>query len=157
MTQQDQPADRRGSGIGREIRNVRVNGAASLQELREFVSTLKGRRPQEVMGVVAGSGLIQGILISIVGSLMVLFLATAIPYFMLDEEPVAKKPPAPAKASNDSRQKSGKTRQPESSASDTTQTGDPVLDSLGIGETRNASPDENPLEKKLDNLLDGVK
>ena len=33
---------------------------------------------------------------------------------------------------------------------------DRALDALGIGETRTAQPDENPLEDKLDNLLDGI-
>ena len=39
----------------------------------------------------------------------------------------------------------------------TTISGDKTLDTLGIGETKVAKPDENPLDKKMDNLLDGIK
>jgi len=31
-----------------------------------------------------------------------------------------------------------------------------ATDAMGIGETKTADPDENPLENKLDSLLDGV-
>ena len=36
-------------------------------------------------------------------------------------------------------------------------TGDAVLDNLGIGETKDANPDVNPLGDKFDDLLEGVK
>ena len=35
--------------------------------------------------------------------------------------------------------------------------GNEAVDKMGIGETKTFDADENPLEKKLDNLLDGVK
>ena len=31
-----------------------------------------------------------------------------------------------------------------------------AIDAMGIGETKTADPDENPLEGKLDKLLDGI-
>ncbi|MFP6672902.1 MAG: hypothetical protein VB857_15945, partial [Pirellulaceae bacterium] len=34
---------------------------------------------------------------------------------------------------------------------------DDVMDKTGIGETKTFDADENPLEKKMDNLLEGVK
>ncbi len=90
MTSREEQDGRRSSGITRDIRAVRDNGTASLQELREFVGTLKGRRPQEVMGIVAGNGLVQGIGISAIGFVVVLLVFTAIPFFLASDESVAK-------------------------------------------------------------------
>ena len=33
---------------------------------------------------------------------------------------------------------------------------DRAIDAMGIGETRTADPDKNPMEDKLDKLLDGI-
>jgi len=33
---------------------------------------------------------------------------------------------------------------------------DRAIDAMGIGETRNADPNKNPMEDKLDKLLDGI-
>ena len=43
-------------GIMGDVQSVKRNGAASLEELREFIGSLKGRKPQEVMGEVAAVG-----------------------------------------------------------------------------------------------------
>lgn len=154
MNDRDQQADQRpASGIGRDLRSARDNGKASLQELREFVGTLKGRRPQEVMGIVAGNSLVKGIEMSAIGFVVVLLVFTAIPFYLAGDEPAAKKSPASAASSKTSQQPAtGKEAQ-----TGTANSRDDVMDKTGIGETKTFDADENPLEKKLDNLLDGVK
>ncbi len=160
MNDPGQPDNRGGgSGIGRDLRSVRDNGSASLRELREFITHLKGRRPQEVMGMVTSNGLVQGIVISAASFAVLLLLFTAIPFFLADEEPVAGKAPAPAakvKSDQSAGQSQGagdkKQEQAGSNAA-----GENVSNALGIGETKASSLEENPLENKLDNLLDDVK
>ena len=88
---QQQEQSQRNRGIIGDVQSVRHNGVASLTELREFIGSLKGRKPQEVMGDVASNGLVQGILLSTVGFVVILLLFTVIPFFMADEEPVAQK------------------------------------------------------------------
>ncbi|MFP6604051.1 MAG: hypothetical protein VB862_16070 [Pirellulaceae bacterium] len=154
MNDRDQQPDQRpASGIGRDLRSARDNGKASLQELREFVGTLKGRRPQEVMGIVAGNSLVKGIEMSAIGFVVVLLVFTAIPFYLAGDEPAAKKSPASRASSKTSQQPAtGKQAQ-----TGTANSRDDVMDKTGIGETKTFDADENPLEKKLDNLLDGVK
>ena len=160
MNDRDQQADQRpASGIGRDLRSVRDNGNASLQELREFVGTLKGRRPQEAMGIVAGNSLVKGIEMSAIGFVVVLLVFTAIPFYLAGDEPAAKKSPASAASSKTSKPPAN-TQQPATGKQAQTvpaNSRDDVMDKTGIRETKPFDPDENPLEKKLDNLLDGVK
>ncbi len=156
MNDPGQPDNRGGgSGIGRDLRSVRDNGSASLRELREFITHLKGRRPQEVMGMVTSNGLVQGIVISAASFAVLLMLFTAIPFFLADEEPVAGKatPPA-AKVKSDQSQGAGDKKQEQAGSN---AAGENVSNALGIGETKASSLEENPLENKLDNLLDDVK
>ena len=47
-----------------DVKNLKENGSASLDELREFLKTLKARSPQEVIGIVKTSLLIQSLAIS---------------------------------------------------------------------------------------------
>ena len=158
MNDPGQPDNRvGGSGIGRDLRSVRDNGTASLQELREFITQLKGRRPQEVMGMVTSNGLVQGIVISAASFAVVLLLFTAIPFFLADEEPVAGKatPPAAKVKSDQSAGQSQGAGDKEQAGSNAA--GENVSNALGIGETKASSLEENPLENKLDNLLDDVK
>ena len=69
-------------GIAADIRSVKHNGAASITELREFMRSLKGRKPQEAMEIASNNGLIRGLVISTIGFLVVLFVFTLIPFFL---------------------------------------------------------------------------
>ena len=159
MNDPGQPDNRHGgSGMGRDLRSVRDNGPASLRELREFITQLKGRRPQEVMGMVSSNGLVQGVVISTAGFVVLLLLFTAIPFFLADKEPVAGKTTAPA-AQAQPVQSTGQTQgagDKEQKQAGSNTAGENVSDALGIGETKASSLEENPLENKLDNLLDDV-
>lgn len=158
MNHQDQQAGGRpASGIGRDLRSVRDNGKASLQELREFVGNLKGRGAREVIGIVSGNSLVKGVEMAALGFVIVLLLFTAIPFYMAGDETVAKKSPA---ASTKTTPAPAKTKQQETDKQDqagAAETGNAVIDKTGIGETKQFDENENPLDKKFDNLLDGVK
>jgi len=147
-------------GILGDVQSVRHNGVASLAELREFIGSLKGRKPQEVMGDVASNGLVHGILLSTVGFVVILLVFTVIPFFMADEEPVAQKEKDSTVTSTSEENPEEQETTQETDAQAPTaegETGDAVLDNLGIGETKEANPDENPLGDKFNDLLEGVK
>ncbi len=148
-------------GILGDVQSVKRNGVASLAELREFIGSLKGRKPQEVMGDVASNGLVQGIVTSTIGFVVILIVFTAIPFFMAEDQPPAQKEVTPVVASpeeqpaeQDVADQGAADQQP---ASEGGATGDPLLDNLGIGETKESDPEENPLDDKFNDLLDGVK
>lgn len=136
----------------RELENVKQNGAASIEELKDFLSKLQGRSPQEVVGIVSASLLVRSMVISTLGVLAILVIFTLGPYVMYGP-PQAKKTAAvpPAAAA------------PAPAAAESAKSEEPVddkmkaLQKMGIDETKTAKPDENPLDKKFDNLLDGAK
>ena len=147
-------------GILGDVQSVRHYGVASLTELREFIGSLKGRKPQEVMGDVASNGLVQGVLLSTVGFVVILLVFTVIPFFMADEGSVAQKEDSSTvtTASEETPQQQEETQETDQQTPAPEEgTGDVVLDNLGIGETKDANPDENPLGDKFNDLLEGVK
>ena len=77
-------------GILGDVQSVKRNGAASLTELREFIGALKGRKPQDVMGEMASNGLVQGIIMSSIGFVVVLLVFTAFPFFLAEDEPLVQ-------------------------------------------------------------------
>lgn len=157
---QQHEQSQRNRGILGDVQSVRHNGVASLTELREFIGSLKGRKPQEVMGDVASNGLVQGVLLSTVGFVVILLVFTVIPFFMADEESVAQKEDSSTvtTASEETPQQQEETQETDQQTPAPEEgTGDVVLDNLGIGETKDANPDENPLGDKFNDLLEGVK
>ena len=45
-----------------EMKRLKTEASATTSELREFIRGLKGRSPQEVMGIMAGNSLMQAML-----------------------------------------------------------------------------------------------
>jgi hypothetical protein len=154
----DQLAAARSSfGPINDLRSVRSNGAASLGELREFLGTLHGKSPQEVIGIVSTSLLVQSMLIATAATIAVVFIFTVIPYLVYGppQEKVAKKPAAAAPAPT------APTSAAPAVAATTPAAGQPDVEAatkaLGIDETKPADPTKNPLDNpNLDKLLDGV-
>jgi hypothetical protein len=135
----------------KDLHNLQQNGSASLAELKEFLGKLQGRSPQEVVGLVSTSMMVQSMAIATVGTIALLAVFTLVPYMLYGAPQVKQtaKPPAPA---------------PAATSAETAKTDEPALDDktkalqkMGIDETKTAKPDENPLDKKFDNLLDGAK
>lgn len=128
-----------------DLRELRQNSHATVQEIQAFLRELKGKGPQEMLGVVAASNLIRSLVIStaIVAGGILLF--TAIPYFAGGDE---EKAPAPV-AENKAPEKAPDTT-PEQPAAEPAP--DP-LSSLGVGEELPAPPNTNPLDDKGDDFL----
>ena len=128
-----------------DLRELRDKSRATVGEIQAFLRELKGKSPQEMLGVVAVSNLFRSLVLStglVVGGIL---LFTAIPYFMgSDEKPApVSKPPNPVEAPV-------QTPQPAEPAAEPAP--DP-LSKLGVGEELSAPPNTNPLENKGDDFL----
>ncbi|MFP6900158.1 MAG: hypothetical protein VCA36_04400, partial [Opitutales bacterium] len=74
----------------RDLERMGKNSQAVVGELREFLATLKGKSPKEMMGSVAESNLIQSTLIATGIIFVLLVTLTAIPYALKKEEAMAQ-------------------------------------------------------------------
>ena len=70
-----------GFGIARDLRQLQTHGAAGVAELREFLAQTRGRRPQEVLGLVAGSHLMRSVAVATVGAVVLLAVGTVGPWW----------------------------------------------------------------------------
>ncbi|MEJ7595754.1 MAG: hypothetical protein WKF77_29945 [Planctomycetaceae bacterium] len=157
--EQQQPAV---SGVFSNMQRLRVHSSASATELREFLSQLKGRSPQEVMGIVAESSLVQGITRATIASAVLLVVFTIIPYAISGgPDSVAPKTPAgnidrQATSSSTAEPQVPETVAKEAAASPAEPDLKRAAEAMGIGGTAKADADTNPLDTKLDKLLDGI-
>jgi hypothetical protein len=152
-----------GPPLPKDVETLHVNGSASLTELKEFLGSLHGKSPQEVIGIVSSSLLIQSLGAAVLATAAILAIFTIGPYLIYGPpkaREVAKKPAAPPAAAGDAAAPAAGA--PQADAKAASQTGQPDAEAaakaLGIDETKSADPNENPLDKgpDLDNLLDGV-
>jgi hypothetical protein len=148
-------------GVGGDLKRLKSEGAASAAELREFLGNMQGRSPQEVLGLVARSGLTRSIVLATILFAIVLAALTVIPYALQEpgsdaqnaaaEQPAANEPdaaqPRPAERPEDAAAEAD-TAAPAGT--------DRAVEAMGIGETRVADPGESPMEHKIDDLLDGI-
>ena len=128
-----------------DLRELRQNSHATVQEIQAFLRELKGKGPQEMLGVVAASNLFRSLVISttiVVGGILCF---TAIPYFASDDEKKAPAPIAESKAPEKATESA-----PEKPAAEPAP--DP-LSKLGVGEELSAPPNTNPLDDKGDDFL----
>ena len=169
---QEHPSETRppAGGPGGDFRRLKTRGAATAAELREFLGQMRGKSPQEVLGLVAKSGLARGIVLATVLFVVLLVALTVGPYLLAERgadaaAPVAGQDAAPeANAANPAEPKPAKQPAAGASAAADPSAGeagappdaDRAIDAMGIGETRVADPDESPLEDKIDGLLDGI-
>jgi hypothetical protein len=154
------PPARTSFGPLKEAKNLHVNGAASVAELKEFLATLKGRNPQEVIGIISSSMLIQSLAIAAAATLALLVIGTVVPY-------VVYGPPKPKVAASRPGAAPAKKEVPTANKTDTAAPTDGTKSKpdaakaakvLGMDEVKEADPTKNPLDKGLniDNLLDGL-
>ena len=155
-------------GVARDLGRLRSDGAATVAELREFLGRMRGRSAQEMLGLVAESGLTRSMLLATFLFALLLAVLTVVPYALRDRRADASAPVAEEKAAEvEDSARAGEAETAEQPAkpaaaapvADAEDTGiDPerAVDVMGIGETRVADPDENPLEDKVDKLLDGI-
>jgi hypothetical protein len=162
-------------GIARDIQRVKTDSAATAAELREFLGQMRGKRPQEVLGLVAGSGLAKSMLAATLGCLLLMVALTVIPYFLYHRGPKpAPKAAAPKPAAIQTAPATATAATPPAAqagpptAHETVKSAPPAgtsappanveraIKAMGMDETKMADPKKNPLEKSLDKLLDKV-
>ena len=161
MTQQtNSPLSGQGerAGIARDLHHLKKHGGMSLAELRDFIRQLHGRKPSEVMGIVSSSALIRAMLESTILLGILIAVLTIIPFMMADD----KEKPASTATSNEATPQTA-TAVPDPAAtaagsdgSISAEDAQKAVDVMGLGETKAADPNKNPLDN-LDNLLDDVK
>lgn len=155
-------------GVVRDLKRLKSGGSASVAELREFLQQMKGKSPQAMLGLVAESGLARSTALATFLFAVVLVTLTVVPYALRDRtaKPSAKVAAEKSAPENAGQKSAAETPGPQPAAAAPATAGDdagktpPVsdraLEALGIGETKTADPKKNPLEDKLNNLLDGV-
>ncbi|MHC4167503.1 MAG: hypothetical protein ACYSWQ_11135 [Planctomycetota bacterium] len=149
-------------GVTGQRRRLKADTAATAEELRKFVARMHGKSPQEVLGAVAESGLTKGIVTSAIGAFVILVVFTVGPFLVnkisADVAPAATTKPQPvaaqAQAAPTPSEAQEQSAEPEVVPDETDL--EKATDAMGIGETKPADPDTNPLDNKLDSLLDGV-
>lgn len=129
-----------------DFRELKANSSETVQELQEFLRELRGKSPQEMLGVVSTSQLFRATILSIVLVTGAIFVLTAIPYF-LGEEP-APLPAAPAPVAT------APAPAPPATAPQLTNPEAPTsLAPLGVNEKLPAPANTNPLEDKGEDFL----
>ena len=79
MSQMQDEQDRP-TGMFKDIKRLKSDGSASVEELRQFLDQLRGRSPQEMLGLVAESGLFRGMITATIGMVAILFVFTVGPW-----------------------------------------------------------------------------
>ena len=143
------------------FRNLKTHGTASLAELKEFLGTLRGKSPQEVIGVVSSSMLIQSVALATGITVLMMVVFTIGPYLIwgppkakpADAAAVApaSKPAPAATAAAPVGEEKKKSSGP--SAEDAAK----AVKAMGMDEAKGADLKSNPLDKDTDKLLDGLK
>ena len=133
-------------------------------EIRKFLERLQERTPQEAIGMSSDGDLVRYLLVAVVASVALAFAGTALPYFW----PVDEAATAVKKQTTGAEEGRTATAAPSGdvvanpATTAVTPSGekianpDQVLNSLGVGEAKQADPKKNPLEDNLEKLLDGV-
>jgi hypothetical protein len=130
-----------------DLRELKTNSNATVQELQEFLRQLRGKSPQEMLGVVASSQLFRATILSIILVTGTIFALTAFPYFLGEE-------PTPAPESVAEAISAPPTPAPPVTDPKPTDPAKPVnLAPLGVNDQLPAPPNTNPLEDKGDNFL----
>lgn len=168
-------------GFMHEMKNLRDNSAASAGELREFMKEFKGKSPQEMLGVLAQSGLVKCTAIATLGTLALLAAFTVGPYLLgqkTDEKSRIEQLSAERKqledrlkklnavlAAHDRETKPAEStqKQPQTAQNQTIQAQpsnnpqqnlEQAAEVMGENGVKEAPANKNPLDKELDNLLD---
>jgi len=143
-------------GLARDFTRLKRDGSASAAELREFVKELRGRSPQEVLGLVAQSSLMHGVAVSTLLCLALMAAFTAGPYAWNKSSPPPKKAAAVAAPAVNaaSEEPPSEAKSPGKPGSGEKPLIDPkVAKQLGVDEVKQSDPGSNPLESKDDDLL----
>ena len=129
------------------------NRQAIHAELREFLSQMRGKSPKEMLGAVASSNLLQSTITATAATTAAIVILTLVPFA------IGKLAGTPDRTANDP---AAETQDP---ATPLATPPEPAIDSantpnaaeaLGIGESKSAPENVNPLESTTDDLLEGL-
>ena len=154
-------------GAFKDVKRLQTDGAASVEELREFLGQLKGKSPQEMLGIVAESGLAKGMLTATIGTVAVLFVFTIGPWAYGElagepaqqraiAKPITAQDPAPNTPIDPASQAAAAAVGDPGSQSPSAVPGSQLdlgaaTKALGIGQTKSGEPNlDSLLDKKLD-------
>ena len=173
--------------MGRRLRRLGADAAASGDELREFMQRFRGKSPQEVLGLVAQSGLVRATCTAAVGCFLLVALFTVLPYVWARVSARAPGSARAAKAQGQGTTPAAPAEAEPGAAASTTAGATPAADGASRAadggsrpEPRDAAgqtpppgseavlnrlnidaepvdPDVNPLEDAADDLLDDLK
>lgn len=143
---------------------VRKEAAASATEIRQFINGLRGKSPQEMLGTISASSLVQATVQATVWTTLLLAGFTFIPYLLKSDAKASNKPSATAKKADESKA-ADKVEKPDTKpAVAASANGEPSADNvqkaakaMGLDEVKQADSKKNPREKDLDTLLDDLK
>ena len=137
---------------------LRDNGAASASELREFLTRMHGKPPQEVLGLIAQSGLAKAMFLSTLITLALITAMTAVPFAMnrMSGTAAAAAKAAPGKPSGDQAKTEATTFATDLAKTAPSNPQESALSKLGVGDTKTAPKNVNPLESRADDILKGI-
>ncbi len=157
-----EPTGAQGSGVMGNLSRIKRDSSYTLAELQAFLAEMRGRSPQEVLGMVSTSELVRGIALATVGCVVLIGVLTVVPYALRDTTAAATKPAdaetqAPAATSETT---AASTTAPVVADGDTKKQPSEAdlgaaAKALNIDEVKTADPSINPLDKDLNKLLDG--
>lgn len=133
-----------------DLRELKTNSGATVQELQEFLRELRGKSPQEMLGVVASSQLFRATILSAILVTATLFALTAIPWFLGDDPAPTETAAEPAPAPEPAAPAPAPVPEPDLSKSPDS------LSPLGMNEQKTAPPGTNPLEDEGGSFLDDL-
>lgn len=153
--EQAEPQITPGKGLKGDVERLKANSTATAEELRAFVAGLKGRSPQEVLGIVSETGLFRGVVQATVGCVVLIAAMTVFPWAFADEKP--EKPAETAATSPQTPAASGA----ETAAAGTVAAAKPgqvdpaaAIKAMGEDEVKPANAAVDPLDNSLNNLLE---
>ena len=147
-----------GLPLPRDVEALHANGSASLAELKDFLGNLHGKSPQEVIGIVSSSLLIQSMAAAAVATIAILAVFTLGPYLIYGPPEVKEAAAKPVSAPADTAAAAPATGAGSATGAPGEVDPEAAAKAMGIDEAKSADPGTNPLDKgpDIDNLLDGV-
>jgi FKBP-type peptidyl-prolyl cis-trans isomerase len=126
--------------------------------LQDFLTQVRGKSPQAVLGIVAASGLTQGIILSTLATAVVLLIFTALPFYMYGDEAAAEAAKAKAKAQAVAQEKAEQEAAAEAAEKEEAELSEEDKKAAavkamteGLEETKGSTANDVP---EVDNLLD---
>jgi len=153
------------TGLAADMKRMKSDASTTAEEVREFIANLKGRSPQEVLGAVSESGLVQATIQSTFGCMVVLVICTVAPWALSTDEAAAVAAEAETSAAPSELSEDNTTVPSTEMASTDSAAGGDVSEetdatraaaAMKIDETLITDPKSNPLDGNLDKLLDGL-